>query len=127
TLRQVLLAGLDDVVRFGKTFERYEELPTGRVLAHFADGTSAVGDVLVAADGGGSRVRRQFLPHAERIDTGIVGIAGKVFLYGVNRERLAPELRNGMTLASGRGGCCFFVALQDIGDTAVNGFGGNDE
>ena len=29
TLRQVLLAGLDDVIRFGKTFERYEEF--GRV------------------------------------------------------------------------------------------------
>ena len=123
----MLLAGLDDVVRFGKTFERYEELPTGRVVAHFADGTSAEGDVLVAADGGGSRVRRQFLPHAERIDTGIVGIAGKVFLDGGNRERLAPELRNGMTLASGQGGHCLFVALQDIDDAAMNGFDGNDE
>ena len=99
-------------MRFGKTFERYQELPTGRVVAHFADGTSAEDDVLVAADGGGSRVRRQFLPHAERIDTGIVGIAGKVFLDGGNRERLAPELRDGMTLASGQGGHCLFVALQ---------------
>ena len=127
TLRQVLLAGLDDVVRFGKTFERYEELPTGRVVAHFADGTSGEGDVLVAADGGGSRVRRQFLPHAERIDTGIVGIAGKVFLDGGNRERLAPELRNGMTLASGQGGHCLFVALQEINGAAMSGLGGNDE
>jgi salicylate hydroxylase len=125
TLRQVLLAGLDDVVRFGKTFERYGVLPTGRVVAHFADGTSAEGDVLVAADGGGSRVR--LLPHAERIDTGIVGIAGKVFLDGGDRERIAPELRNGMMLASGQGGCCLFVALQDIDSAAMNDFGGNDE
>ena len=36
-------------------------------------------NVLVGADGGGSRVRRQFLPHAERVDTGVIGIAGKVF------------------------------------------------
>jgi 2-polyprenyl-6-methoxyphenol hydroxylase-like FAD-dependent oxidoreductase len=127
TLRQVLLAGLDDVVHFGKTFERYEVLQTGRVVAHFADGTSAEGDVLVAADGGGSRVRRQFLPHAERIDTGIVGIAGKVFLDGGNRERIVPELRNGMTLASGRGGYCLFIALQEIDGAAMMGFGGNDE
>ena len=127
TLRQVLLAGLDDVVRFGKTFERYEELPTGRVLAHFGDGTSAEGDVLVAADGGGSRVRRQFLPHAERVDTGIIGIAGKVFLDGGNRDRIAPELRNGMTLASGQGGHCLFVALQEINGAAMSGLGGNDE
>ncbi|HEY4920350.1 MAG TPA: NAD(P)-binding protein, partial [Xanthobacteraceae bacterium] len=62
TLRQVLLSGLDDVVHFDKTFVRYEESPTGRVVAHFADGSTAEGDVLVAADGGGSRVRRQFLP-----------------------------------------------------------------
>jgi 2-polyprenyl-6-methoxyphenol hydroxylase-like FAD-dependent oxidoreductase len=127
TLREVLLAGLDDVVRFGKTFERYEELPTGRVLAHFGDGTSAEGDVLVAADGGGSRVRRQFLPHAERVDTGIIGIAGKVFLDGGNRDRIAPELRNGMTLASGQGGHCLFVALQEINGAAMSGLGGNDE
>ena len=80
TLRQVLLSGLDDVVHFGKTFVRYEDGPAGRIVAHFEDGTSAEGDVLIAADGGGSRVRRQYLPHAQRIDTGIVGIAGKVFL-----------------------------------------------
>jgi 2-polyprenyl-6-methoxyphenol hydroxylase-like FAD-dependent oxidoreductase len=126
TLRQVLLSGLDDVVHFGKTFVRYEELPTGRVLAHFEDGTTAEGDVLVAADGGGSRVRRQYLPHAERIDTGIVGIAGKVFLDD-NRRRIAPELCNGLTLASGKGGYCLFVALQEIDGVAVNGIGGNDQ
>jgi 2-polyprenyl-6-methoxyphenol hydroxylase-like FAD-dependent oxidoreductase len=52
TLRQVLLFGLEDFVHFGKTFVRYEEAPTGRVVAHFEDGTAAEGDVLVAAHGG---------------------------------------------------------------------------
>ncbi len=125
TLRQVLLSGLDGAVHFGRTFVRYEESPTGRIVAHFDDGTTAEGDVLVAADGGGSRVRRQFLPHAERIDTGVVGIAGKVFLDDGNRSRIAPLLRNGMTMASGRGGYCLFVALQDIDGVAKGGFGGN--
>ena len=127
TLRQVLLSGLDDVVHFGKTFVRFDELPTGRIQAHFEDGSTAEGDVLVAADGGGSRVRRQFLPHAERIDTGIVGIAGKVFLDDEARRRIAPELRDGMTLVSGKGGYSLFVALQETGGVAVNDFGGNDE
>jgi salicylate hydroxylase len=126
TLRQVLLSGLDGV-HFGKAFVRYEELPTGRIRAHFEDGTTAEGDVLVAADGGGSRVRRQYLPHAERIDTGVVGIAGKVFLDDDNRERIAPELRNGMTPVSGNGGYSLFIALQETGGVAVNGIGGNDE
>jgi salicylate hydroxylase len=126
TLRQVLLSGLDDVVHFGKTFARYEELPTGRIRALFEDGTSAEGDVLVAADGGGSRVRRQYLPHAKRIETGVVAIAGKVFLDGEDRQRIAPELRKGLTLVSGRGGHSLFVALQEIDGAAVNGIGGND-
>jgi salicylate hydroxylase len=126
TLRQVLLSGLDEVVHFGKTFARYQELPSGRICAHFEDGTTAEGDVLVAADGGGSRVRRQFLPHAERIDTGILAIAGKVFLDGGNRERVARELCRGLTLASGKGGYNLFIALQDVDGMVVEGLGGND-
>src|SRR5262249_2621585 len=127
TLRQVLLSGLEGVVHFGKAFVRYEESPTGRIVAHFEDGTTAFGDVLVAADGGASRVRRQFLPQAERIDTGILGIAGKVFLNEQTRRRIAPEFLNSLTLVSGMGGYCLFVALQDIDGVAVDGFGGNDE
>ena len=48
TLRQVLLTGLEDVVHFDKTFTRYEQRDDGTVTAHFADGTSATGDLLVA-------------------------------------------------------------------------------
>jgi 2-polyprenyl-6-methoxyphenol hydroxylase-like FAD-dependent oxidoreductase len=127
TLRQVLLSGLDNVVQFGKAFVRYEELPTGRIRAYFEDGSTAEGDVLVAADGGGSRVRRQYLPHAERVETGVIGIAGKVFLDGDTGERIAPELRHGLTLASGLGGYTLFVAHQEIDGAVMNGFGGNDE
>ena len=68
---------------------RYEETPDGRVVAHFDDGSSAVGDILVGADGGNSNVRAQFLPHAERVETGIVGIAGKVPL----NDETAPGCR----------------------------------
>src|SRR5215469_1107506 len=62
TLREILLAGLE--VRFSKTFTQYSPAPDGRVIAHFADGTSAVGDLLAGADGTGSAVRRQLLPDA---------------------------------------------------------------
>lgn len=62
TLREILLAGLD--VCFGETFTGYSPAPDGRVTAHFTDGTSAAGDLLVGADGTCSAVRRQLLPDA---------------------------------------------------------------
>jgi len=68
TLREILLAGLD--VRFGKTFTHYSPAPGGRVTAHFADGTTAAGDLIIGADGTGSAVRRQLLPDAAIDDLG---------------------------------------------------------
>ncbi|MFD8753328.1 FAD-dependent oxidoreductase [Kitasatospora sp. NPDC059577] len=64
-LRQLLLAGLGDRVEFGKPVVGYTERADGTVEAHFGDGTGAVGDLLVGADGVGSAVRRQLLPGAE--------------------------------------------------------------
>jgi 2-polyprenyl-6-methoxyphenol hydroxylase-like FAD-dependent oxidoreductase len=122
TLRQVLMAELPEL-HFGKTFARYEERG-GQVVAHFEDGTSAEGDILVAADGAGSRVRRQFLPDAPLIDTGVVGIGGKVFLDQMH-DRVAPQLRDGMCLVAGRDGVCLFVAMQEVND-AVGAIGLNE-
>ena len=52
-LRETLLRGLDGIVQFGRQLERYAQLPDGSVTAHFADGSSTTGDVLVGADGAG--------------------------------------------------------------------------
>ncbi|MBV9628697.1 MAG: FAD-dependent monooxygenase, partial [Xanthobacteraceae bacterium] len=123
TLRQVLLAGLDNV-QFGKTFSRYEERDD-QIIAHFEDGSSARGDVLVAADGGGSRVRRQFLPQARRIETGVAAIAGKIFL-DTARDRIARPLLDGISLVAARGGYGLFVAIQEINGGAIGSFGAND-
>ena len=122
TLRQVLLAELDNV-HFGKAFTRYEERG-GRLVAHFEDGTVAEGDMLVAADGSGSRVRRQFLPQAERVDTGVVGIAGKVFLDEAG-DRLHPYLLEGINLVAARG-LGLFAAVQKLSGESVGGIGRND-
>lgn len=78
TFRQVLLAGLDDAVHFGKEFHHHVPAGDGTVTAHFADGSSARGDLLVGADGARSRVRRQLLPDARRIDTPAIGVGGKL-------------------------------------------------
>jgi salicylate hydroxylase len=128
-LRQVLLAGLDDIVHFDKAFTRYEQVPDGPVRAFFEDGTSATGDVLVGADGGNSRVRRQLLPHAQRVDAGIRAIGGKVSLTDETRSRLSRDLLEGPTLVRAPGGCAMFLAVQDIRHPVdpVAAIGGNDE
>lgn len=75
TLREILLAGLEGIVHFDKTFERLEQLDNGRVRAHFADGTSATGDLLVGADGTSSAVRPIVAPDAvlDDLDYAIYG------------------------------------------------------
>jgi 2-polyprenyl-6-methoxyphenol hydroxylase-like FAD-dependent oxidoreductase len=97
-LRDVLLSGLDDVVRFGRKFDHYTLLPGGAVTAHFTDGTAATGDVLVGADGVGSAVRRQYLPGAEPIPTGALGIGWTVPLDSATGQRIPERLRTGMNM-----------------------------
>jgi salicylate hydroxylase len=117
TLRQILLARLDGIVQFGKAFTRYEETPDGIVL-HFADGSTATCDVLVGADGGNSRVRQQFLPHAQRIDTGVVGIAAKAMLTDDNRRRLPPRVLDGTGLVMAPGRRSMFIGLHEFATDA---------
>ncbi|SCL27476.1 2-polyprenyl-6-methoxyphenol hydroxylase [Micromonospora rhizosphaerae] len=114
SLRQVLLVGLDDVVRFGKTFTHYEVNPDGTVTAHFGDGTSESGDVLVGADGGSSRVRQQYLPNAPRVDTGVIGIQGKVWLTETSRASLPARLADGPAMVVGSGGYGMFLAIHEF-------------
>lgn len=51
--RQYLLTGL--AVRWGYRFTHYEVTEGGGVKAFFEDGTTAIGDILVGADGLRSR------------------------------------------------------------------------
>jgi 2-polyprenyl-6-methoxyphenol hydroxylase-like FAD-dependent oxidoreductase len=112
-LRQILLEGLEDVVSFGKTFAAFETAQEGRVIARFEDGSVAEGDLLVGADGASSRVRRQLLPQAKRIDTGIFSISGKVPLDGAARRDSPPAVFKGPTLILGpRGGFMFAGAVE---------------
>jgi salicylate hydroxylase len=124
TLRQVLLSGLDDVVRFGKRFERYERLSDGRYELHFADGTRERADIVVGADGGGSRVRQQYLPHAKRVDTGITTVAGKHLLTPAARVRLPETLTGRLNTVIPPAGMGMFVAPHELeGVAARDGIG----
>lgn len=82
-LRAVLLTELDDVVRFGAEFTRFEQRADGTVRVWFADGRTDTADVLVGADGIGSAVRRLYLPDVGVVDTGRRMIMGATPLRAV--------------------------------------------
>lgn len=87
TLREVLLTGLEDDMRFGHALVGFETSGEN-VTARFANGTTAAGDLLVAADGIGSVVRGQMLPDAELADTGVRCIYGTTPLTEVLLQEL---------------------------------------
>ncbi|GAA3657595.1 hypothetical protein GCM10022267_49660 [Lentzea roselyniae] len=109
-MRTALLNGLEDVVRFDKTFTHYRHNDDGTVTAFFADGTSETGDVLVGADGAQSKVRKQRLPDAKVVDTGITSIAGKLKMTPETLALLPPDGDEAVTLLYGPKGA--FVILH---------------
>ena len=113
TLRSVLLTGLDGIVRFSTTFVRYEGQDDGRIRALFADGTSAVGDLLVGADGIGSRIRAQLLPDAVVRDTGLVGMAGRLPINERSRVFLPESLLTRLTSVRARHGL-YMIVTQSV-------------
>lgn len=112
TLRHALLAGLDDVVRFGHRCIGYEVLPSGEVVAHFEDGRRAVGDVLVAADGANSRIRETIPGAARPRDLGIRTIFGRIPRTDAAQEALAEELRDRFSYVIGSDG--YHVGLMPM-------------
>ncbi|MGC1546906.1 MAG: NAD(P)/FAD-dependent oxidoreductase [Rhodanobacter sp.] len=92
TLREVLMSGIEERVHFGKAFSHYEERDDETVVAHFSDGSTVVADMLVAADGVHSTVRKQRLPGWESIDTGSVCVYGKTYVTREHTAMLAEQL-----------------------------------
>ena len=123
-LRQLLLTGLEDIICFDKTFEYYRQNADGKVTAFFADGTSATGDVLVAADGANSKVRQQYLPQARRVETGAVGVGGKLLLTDQTRAWLPHQLVTRMNLIMPPDRYCLFNAAFDHVVTSVEASNG---
>lgn len=71
--------------QWGKAANRFETHGDGSVTVHFDDGSSSEGIVVVACDGGSSRIRRQLLPGQENYQI-------PVNLIGVKLEVSAEEI-----------------------------------
>ena len=119
TLRKLLLAGLDDAVRFGKEFTDFAQADDGTVTAKFTDGTTATADVLVAADGANSRVWAQLQPAAGRTTPPARAIAGKLFLTEENRRWLPERLLAGMNVVWPRQDFLFTAVFRRREDPAA--------
>jgi FAD binding domain len=130
TLRQVLMTGLENVINLGKEFTHFEQHANGTVIAHFADGSSATGDLLVGADGAGSRVRKQYLPQAEQEDTGIIAIAGKLPITAESASLLPPRVFEGISMIQApKGYFCIVHVMEfkwDRSGKIKNGIGDTD-
>ncbi|MBX6749581.1 MAG: hypothetical protein IRY85_07880 [Micromonosporaceae bacterium] len=109
TLREILLADLGPRVHFGKKLTHYEPAGDGRVIAWFADGTSAVADLLVGADGTGSTVRAQLVPDAV-IDEVAWAIYGRTPITEETLSWLPDLLADTFNLVIGEGDATFSVA-----------------
>ncbi|WP_066941542.1 hypothetical protein [Microtetraspora fusca] len=89
------MAHLDGVITYGKRLTAFRTAAE-HVTAHFEDGTTATGEVLVGADGVNSAVRRQYLPHARVVGTGLTQLYGKIPRRSAEDlgGPLIPELRS---------------------------------
>ncbi|MFC5286401.1 FAD-dependent oxidoreductase [Actinokineospora guangxiensis] len=111
-LRTQLADWLGEDVRFGAEYIGHEVVG-GRVLARFADGATATGDVLVGADGVGSRVAAALAGRPTSRPAGVSGIAARAPLTDRVRALLPALLSEGPALAFGPAGVGLFLSVHD--------------
>ena len=100
TLREILLQGLEDQIQFGKELISWKELNNGKTELLFKDNTSAIADIVIAADGVHSRIGAEYCKD-QKINTGNITIYGRTFSTPEVLQAIAPELRKGTSVISG--------------------------
>jgi 2-polyprenyl-6-methoxyphenol hydroxylase-like FAD-dependent oxidoreductase len=100
TFREILAARLDGILQFGRTCTGFEQDPGG-VVIHFSEGSHAEAEILVAAEGISSPIRRRYLPHARLDDTGIACVYGRTPLTEQTRPLVPAPLWDGLTAVVG--------------------------
>ncbi len=85
-------------VSLSKRLVHIVDLPGQPVVAHFEDGSSAEGDIIIGADGIWSAVRRLVMPEAPNpVYTGLIGVGGLAPLHDSPGMMLADESEMTMT------------------------------
>lgn len=107
-LREILFAGLEDYIAFGKSCIKVTE-EANRVVLRFADGTSHEADLVIAADGSSSALRSA-AGQAEPASLNSLAIYGKT---PFKPELIPAGLERSGVLAIGPPGTAFFfTAIQ---------------
>jgi 2-polyprenyl-6-methoxyphenol hydroxylase-like FAD-dependent oxidoreductase len=114
TLRRIMLRELTDAIRFGAGFSRYELLDDHTVRLHLSDGSTTEGDLLVAADGANSGIRRQLLPDFPVTVHNTLLIYGRTPLTDRVRELTPEPALNGFLGVSGPNGRRLALAAQQF-------------
>ncbi|NEI68934.1 NAD(P)-binding protein [Rhizobium lusitanum] len=109
TLREILLAGIEDHVHFDHALTQYRCLDDGRVEVQFENASVVSCNLLVGADGVNSQVRRQLAPYAEPADTGSICVYGKSELP---RNGAADLLEDGTTVIFADGCTAIFDLMR---------------
>lgn len=101
--REVLLRRLEEVglISYGKALRNYDITDSG-VAAHFTDGTTASGTLIIGADGAHSVVRKQYLPDHKHEDTQGRCTYGKTHITPELLRVLNPSVTKGMSAVKDR-------------------------
>lgn len=110
--RQILSAGLDEVLHHERAVTGFSADASG-VTVELSVGSTVRGDVLVAADGVGSAVRRRLLPEVEIVPApvGALGLFGRSPLTEELLHELPEVLSSGFVIARDSRGVMLTLGL----------------